>query len=63
VVRFFDITTRNFPLPPAFAGIPVGRLLASDDGVNFRPLVLLPGTQGYRGGTVRTFAFPETNAR
>ena len=53
--RAFSIAARG--------GIPVGRLLASDDGVNFRALVLLPGTQGYRGGTVRTFAFPETNAR
>jgi (4-O-methyl)-D-glucuronate---lignin esterase len=47
----------------ARGGIPVGRLLASDDGINFRALVLLPGTQGYRGGTVRTFAFPEASAR
>jgi len=47
----------------ARGGIPVGRLLASDDGINFRALVLLPGTQGYRGGTVRTFAFPATGAR
>jgi hypothetical protein len=53
--RAFSIAARG--------GIPVGRLLASDDGVNFRALVLLPGTQGYRGGTVRTFAFPETSAR
>ena len=53
--RAFSIAARG--------GIPVGRLLASDDGVNFRTLVLLPGTQGYRGGTVRTFAFPETSAR
>jgi len=53
--RAFSIAARG--------GIPVGRLLASDDGVNFRVLVQLPGTQGYRGGTVRTFAFPETSAR
>ncbi|HJZ81271.1 MAG TPA: glycosyl hydrolase [Pyrinomonadaceae bacterium] len=53
--RAFSIAARG--------GIPVGRLLASDDGTNFRALVLLPGTQGYRGGTVRTFAFPETSAR
>ena len=53
--RAFSIAARG--------GIPVGRLLASDDGVNFRALVVLPGTQGYRGGTVRTFAFPETSAR
>jgi hypothetical protein len=47
----------------ARGGIPVGRLLTSDDGVNFRALVLLPGTQNYRGGTVRTFAFPEVTAK
>lgn len=44
-------------------GIPVGRVLASDDGSNFRTLVTLPGAQLYRGGLVRTFAFPETTAR
>jgi hypothetical protein len=44
-------------------GIPVGRVLASDDGVNFRTLVSMPGPQAYRAGTVRTFAFPETSAR
>ena len=53
--RAFSIAARG--------GIPVGRLLASDDALNFRALVLLPGTQGYRGGTVRTFAFPETSAK
>jgi hypothetical protein len=44
-------------------GIPVGRVLAGDDGTNFRTLVEMPGSQGYRAGTVRTFAFPETAAR
>ena len=44
-------------------GIPVGRVLAGDDGIDFRTLVMLPGAQLYRGGTVRTFAFPETTAR
>ena len=39
-------------------GIPVGRILASDDGVDFRTLVTMPGAQLYRGGVVRTFAFP-----
>jgi hypothetical protein len=53
--RAFSIAARG--------GIPAGRLLASDDGKDFRPLVLLPGTQNYRGGAVRTFAFPETTAR
>jgi len=53
--RAFSIAARG--------GIPLGRLLASDDGKDFRTLVILPGTQGYRGGTVRTFAFPETTAK
>ena len=44
-------------------GIPVGRVLASGDGANFRTLVTMPGPQGYRGGSVRTFAFPEVTAR
>lgn len=44
-------------------GIPVGRVLASDDGANFRTLVVLPGAQLYRQGQVRTFAFPETTAK
>jgi hypothetical protein len=44
-------------------GIPTGRVLAGDDGVNFKTLVTLPGAQLYRGGTERTFAFPETSAR
>jgi hypothetical protein len=44
-------------------GIPFGRVVAGDDGVNFRTLVTLPGAQLYRGGVVRTFAFPQTTAR
>jgi hypothetical protein len=44
-------------------GIPAGRVLAGADGVNFKTLAVLPGAQLYRGGTVRTFAFPETAAR
>jgi hypothetical protein len=47
----------------ARGGIPTGRVIASDDGVTFRTLVTLPGTQQYRGGQVRTFAFEETSAR
>ncbi|MCF3651657.1 glycosyl hydrolase [Synoicihabitans lomoniglobus] len=39
-------------------GIPVGRVLASADGETFEPIVALPGTQLYRQGSVRTFAFP-----
>ncbi|WP_245125920.1 glycosyl hydrolase [Hymenobacter volaticus] len=44
-------------------GIPFGRLLASTDGKEFTTLAVLPGKQGYRGGTVRTFAVPTTTAR
>ena len=44
-------------------GIPVGRVLASDDGTNFRTLVTLPGTQLYRQGMVRTYAFTPTRAK
>ncbi len=45
------------------SGIPVGRVLASDDGKDFRTLVTLPGAQLYRQGRVRTFAFCETTAK
>ena len=45
------------------AGIPFGRVMASTDGNNFQTLTELPGKQGYRGGTVRTFSFPEISAR
>lgn len=44
-------------------GIPVGRLLASDDGTTFRAVAVLPGPQGYHGAQVRTFAFPAITAR
>lgn len=44
-------------------GIPVGRVLASDDGANFRTLVTLPGAQLYRQGMVRTFTFSPTKAK
>lgn len=43
--------------------IPVGRILASDDGVNFRTVVVMPGPQGYHGAAVRTFAFPAVTAK
>jgi hypothetical protein len=45
------------------AGIPIGRIMASDDGKGFYTLVSLPGSQLYRQGKVRTFAFPATTAR
>ncbi|MGD2095459.1 MAG: glycosyl hydrolase, partial [Phycisphaerales bacterium] len=44
-------------------GIPVGRVLASEDGVSFQTIVTLPGAQLYRQGRVRTFAFSETTAK
>ena len=44
-------------------GIPVGRILASDNGADFRTLVTMPGPQLYRGGVARTFAFAETTAK
>ena len=47
----------------ARGGIPVGRVLASNNGVDFRTLVTMPGPQLYRGGVARTFAFAETTAR
>jgi (4-O-methyl)-D-glucuronate---lignin esterase len=47
----------------AAKGIPVGRLLSSMDGKEFRPLLTLPGAQLYRQGWQRTFAFPQTTAR
>ena len=31
--------------------IPVGKILASDDGVNFRTIVDMPGPQGYHGAS------------
>ncbi len=43
--------------------IPVGRVLASEDGVTFRPIVDLPGPQGYHGASIRTFAFSAVTAK
>jgi hypothetical protein len=40
-------------------GIPVGRLMVSDDGIKFNTLVLFPGAQLYRAGKVETISFPE----
>jgi len=42
-------------------GIPVGRVLASDNGRDFRTLVTMLARQLYRGGVVRTFAFADTH--
>jgi hypothetical protein len=43
--------------------IPVGKILASDDGINFRTVAVMPGPQGYHGAAVRTFAFPAVTAK
>ncbi len=45
------------------SGIPVGTVKASEDGVNYTTLAVLPGAQLYRPGNVRTISFPETTAR
>lgn len=55
-------TARAFTIGST-GGIPVGRLLASDDGQTWRTVVITPGPQGYHGARIRTFAFPETTAR
>lgn len=43
--------------------IPVGRVLASDDGSAWRTVQDLPGPQGYHGASIRTFAFPAVTAK
>lgn len=47
----------------AHGRIPVGRLLASDDGIHFRTIADMPGPQGYHGAAIRTFAFPAVTAK
>jgi hypothetical protein len=44
-------------------GIPFGKVLASNDGIVYHTLTNLPGRSGYRGGNIRTYAFPETTAK
>ncbi|MES2391597.1 MAG: glycosyl hydrolase [Acidobacteriota bacterium] len=55
-------TARAFSLG-ARGRIPVGKVLASDDGAAFRTIASLPGPQGYHGAGVRTLAFKATTAR
>jgi hypothetical protein len=43
--------------------IPVGKILASDDGAAWRTILDMPGPQGYHGASVRTFAFPAVTAK
>lgn len=45
------------------AGIPVGRVLAGDNGTDFRTVALFPGAQLYRAGKVATFSFPAVTAK
>ena len=47
----------------AHGRIPVGKILASDDGRTFRTILTMPGPQGYHGASIRTYAFPATTAR
>jgi hypothetical protein len=42
------------------SGVPVGRVLVGDSPDAMRTLVGLPGSQLYRQGSLRTFAFAET---
>lgn len=44
-------------------GIPYGHVQASIDGVTYHTLTNIPGRSGYRGGNIRTYAFPETSAK
>jgi hypothetical protein len=43
--------------------IPVGRVLVSDDGSNWKTVITIAAPEGYHGATVRTFAFPATTGR
>jgi len=43
--------------------IPVGKILASDDGVTWRTIEDMPGPQGYHGAQIRTFGFPAVTAK
>ncbi len=43
--------------------IPVGRVLAGNDSLHLRTILVLPGPQGYHGAPIRTFAFPAVTAR
>lgn len=55
-------TARAFSLG-AHSRIPVGRVLAGNDGVHFHTIVVMPGPQGYHGASIRTFAFPAVTAK
>ncbi|HEY4381364.1 MAG TPA: glycosyl hydrolase [Acidobacteriaceae bacterium] len=43
--------------------IPIGRILASDDGAKWQTVEATPGPQGYHGASIRTFGFPAVTAK
>jgi hypothetical protein len=43
--------------------IPVGKILASEDGATWRTIADMPGPQGYHGASVRTFGFDAVTAK
>jgi hypothetical protein len=43
--------------------IPVGKIMASDDGSRWKEIEATPGPQGYHGASIRTFAFPAVTAK
>jgi hypothetical protein len=43
--------------------IPVGKVLARNDGTSWRTILDTPGPQGYHGAQNRTFAFPAVTAK
>jgi hypothetical protein len=58
------IRARAVTLVAPGRGIPFGRILVSDDGASFRPMIELPGPTQYRAGVIRTYTFPaETTAK
>lgn len=61
-LRFPEAVVMRAVTVGAEGGLPKGVVEASDDGVAFRPLVVLPGA-ARQGLLVRTFAFPATTAR
>jgi hypothetical protein len=56
-------TARALSLGMQRGTIPVGKILASDDGVGWRTVEDMPGPQGYHGAQVRTFSFPAVTAK
>jgi len=57
------ISARAITINAGRRGIPFGKVLASTDGKNFKTLTTLPGKSGYRGGNIRTYTFPQINAK